>query len=82
MSRVLSQAGYGVRFGWGPSEAEVLGHSGGATVIVDVLSFTTAVSVVVERGGAVYPYRWRDASAAEYARGRGAALAVGRRQVG
>ena len=49
-------------------------------VVVDVLSFTTAVTVAVERGMAVYPYRWRDASAQEYAAARGAVLAAGRRE--
>lgn len=37
-------------------------------VIVDVLSFTTCVDVVLSRGGIVYPYRYTDASgAAEFA---------------
>jgi len=47
-------------------------------VIVDVLSFTTTVSVTVARGACVLPYRWKDASALDYARQHNAELASGR----
>jgi 2-phosphosulfolactate phosphatase len=48
-------------------------------VVVDVLSFTTAVSVAVDGGMTVWPYRWKDDSAPEFARGHDAVLATGRR---
>jgi 2-phosphosulfolactate phosphatase len=72
------QDGYGVRFDWGPVGAARVGARNGALVIVDVLSFTTAVSVAVERGTALYPAPRRDAGAARMAHELGAALAVGR----
>lgn len=78
---VHGQQGYGVRLDWGPVGAMVLAQERGCLVVVDVLSFTTTVSVAVQRGTAVYPYGWRDASAAEFARRHDAALAVGRREV-
>ncbi|MEU2508708.1 2-phosphosulfolactate phosphatase [Streptomyces sp. NPDC007863] len=68
----------GVAFGWGPVEARALAAGAGCLVVVDVLSFTTAVGVAVEAGTAVYPYRWRDATAVAYAREKDAVLAVGR----
>jgi 2-phosphosulfolactate phosphatase len=71
------QRGYGVRFEWGISGARAV--PGACYVVVDVLSFTTAVSVAVEAGTAVYPYQWRDDSAPEYAQRVGAVLAAGRR---
>ncbi|MEV7277486.1 2-phosphosulfolactate phosphatase [Streptomyces sp. NPDC093111] len=73
-------AGQGVSFGWGPVEARALAPAAACVVVVDVLSFTTAVGVAVEAGTAVHPYRWRDARAAAYARERDAVLAVGRRE--
>ncbi|WP_370415855.1 2-phosphosulfolactate phosphatase [Streptomyces fradiae] len=68
-----------VSFGWGPVEARALASSAAYVVVVDVLSFTTAVGVAVERGAVVHPYRWRDETAVAYARERDAVLAVGRR---
>lgn len=58
MSEYFDQHGYGVRFGWGPTEAAKLSTSSGCLVVVDVLSFSTAVSVTVDRGTLVYPYQW------------------------
>ncbi|MFJ5832555.1 2-phosphosulfolactate phosphatase [Streptomyces sp. NPDC093089] len=69
-----------VSFGWGPVEARALARTAACVVVVDVLSFTTAVGVAVEAGTAVHPYRWRDATAAAYADRAGAVLAVGRRE--
>ena len=53
--------------------------TGGLLVVVDVLSFTTSVSVCVERGTQVYPAAWQDRRAGELAERVGAALATGRR---
>ncbi|PZF79991.1 2-phosphosulfolactate phosphatase [Jiangella anatolica] len=72
------QNGYGVRVEWGPTGARRLAPHVACLVVVDVLSFTTAVSVAVEAGTTVYPYPWRDETAAAYADGLGARLAVGR----
>jgi 2-phosphosulfolactate phosphatase len=71
-----AQAGHDVRFEWGPSGAAALAAD--LTVVVDVLSFTTTVSVAVERGIEVFPFRWRDVRATTYALTRHAVLAVGR----
>ncbi|MER5638464.1 2-phosphosulfolactate phosphatase [Kitasatospora sp. NPDC002227] len=79
MSDWVRQQGYGVRFEWGPVGARQLAPEVAGLVVVDVLSFTTSVSVAVEAGVRVYPYAWRDESAVAFARERGAELAVGRR---
>ncbi|MFG2981887.1 2-phosphosulfolactate phosphatase [Streptomyces sp. NPDC048258] len=73
------QTGSGARFDWGPVGAQRLAADVACLVVVDVLSFTTSVTVAVESGTRVFPYPWRDDSAAEFASRRGARLAVGRR---
>ncbi|MEW1926639.1 2-phosphosulfolactate phosphatase [Streptomyces sp. NPDC088360] len=78
-----AQGEYGVRFEWGPEGARRLMAAGDVAclVVVDVLSFTTAVSVAVDAGTKVFPYAWRDESAVAFAAERDAELAVGRRAV-
>ncbi|MFF0749129.1 2-phosphosulfolactate phosphatase [Streptomyces sp. NPDC004267] len=71
--------GAGVSFGWGPADARRLGARAECVVVVDVLSFTTAVGVAVEAGTTVHPYAWADETADAYAREHDAVLAVGRR---
>jgi 2-phosphosulfolactate phosphatase len=65
-----------VHFEWGPTGAASIAAP--VTVVVDVLSFTTTVSVAVERGMTVHPFRWKDERAAAYAEERHAVLARGR----
>ncbi len=72
------QADHAVRFEWGPAGAEAVSDGAAYAVVVDVLSFTTTLAVAVERGLTVFPYRWQDDGAADYARARDAVLAVGR----
>lgn len=65
-----------VRFEWGPTGAAAVAAP--VTVVVDVLSFTTTLTVALDRGIVVHPFRWRDERAAAYAEERGAVLATGR----
>lgn len=78
MGHPWGQDGYGVRFDWGPAGAAEAGHPDGAVVVVDVLSFTTAVTVAVERGVAVFPAPRSGERAAALAERAGAPLAAGR----
>lgn len=65
-----------VRFDWGLREARVTCTD--IAVVVDVLSFSTSVTIAVERGISVFPYAWADARAQEFAVEHEAVLAVGR----
>lgn len=76
------QSAYAVRLEWGLLGGALLGPMANATVVVDVLSFTTTLSVALDRGAQVFPHRWADESAVAYAAERDAVLAVGRRAVG
>jgi 2-phosphosulfolactate phosphatase len=75
------QAAYDVRLDWGAAGARALvadARPGDVAVVVDVLSFTTTLSVALDRGILVHPYPWDVADAVAYAEARGAALAIGR----
>jgi 2-phosphosulfolactate phosphatase len=72
------QAAHRVRMEWGPTGAAAVAADVDVAVVVDVLSFTTTLSVAVERGIRVHPYRWSDDGAPAYAAARDAVLAVGR----
>ena len=65
---------------WGPVGGAGIGRDCDVAVVIDVLSFTTTLSVAADRGTAVFPYRWCDDSAARFAAERDAVLAVGRAQ--
>lgn len=66
---------------WGPAGAEAVGPGAAIVAVVDVLSFTTALTVAADRGIEVFPYRWRDERAAAFAARHHAMLAVGRSEV-
>lgn len=76
-----SQDRHVVRLDWGPAAAEALSTYAVAAgspvcaVVVDVLSFTTCVSVAVDAGTRVHPYRWKDEGARAFADSLGATLA-------
>lgn len=76
MADLFGQGEHVVRFEWGLTGAEATRAD--VAVVVDVLSFSTTVTVAVERGMRVFPYRWRGPGAAEFAARHDAALAVGR----
>lgn len=50
------QKGTPARFEWGPTGAQRTGDDDGCVVVVDVLSFTTAVTLACERGTKILPY--------------------------
>ena len=88
-----AQSGSGIRFEWGPAGAGRLAAKAACLAVVDVLSFTTTVSVAVRQGIRVLPFWLPDGpattvgcaaaekAAAVYAQQSGARLAVARRAV-
>ncbi len=76
------QAGFALRLDWGVHGADAIAEGCAVAVVVDVLSFTTAVTVAADRGVAVWPYPWGDDGARAFAARHDAVLAVGRSWAG
>lgn len=70
-----------VRFDWGLTGAAATCEPGCALVIVDVLSFSTAVTIATGRGTAVYPHPSSAPGIEAFAASHHASLAVPRHQV-
>src|SRR4029077_19695729 len=67
-----------IRMEWGLRGAQAVTQGAAVAVVIDVLSFTTTLTVAVDAGAEVYPFPSNDASAREFARRHDAALAIGR----
>lgn len=78
-SSPFEQAGFRARLEWGLAGVRILGPVVDLIVVVDVLSFSTAVSIAVEQGARVVPYPTdppsAEGTAATHARSIGATLA-------
>jgi 2-phosphosulfolactate phosphatase len=76
---LFDQAEYDLRCEWGLQGLLNLSAISDAVIVVDILSFSTAVDIVVAKGAFVLPYRWKDDSAAQFAEEKHACIAAGRR---
>ncbi|CAI1498929.1 2-phosphosulfolactate phosphatase [Serratia ficaria] len=71
----FSQQPFDIRLEWGTNAVELMAGEADCVIIVDVMSFSSCVSLAVGQGAWVYPYPWKDASAEEYADRLGAVTA-------
>ena len=69
---IFDQAEWEIRFEWGAEGIAQLAPISDVLIIVDVLSFSTCVDIVLSNGAIVFPYDARDDSLQEYARNKGA----------
>lgn len=76
----FDQNEYDIRFEWGLSGLQALRPVSDVLVIVDVLSFTTCVDIVVGRGGVVLPYRGQAEALPAFAHSQNALYASPSRQ--
>ncbi len=65
---------------WGLPGVQAVCAQASVVVIVDVLSFSTAVDIAVSRGAIVYPFPFDDSHGAQTAAARVGAILAGRRQ--
>ena len=73
----VQQSDAEVRLEWGATGVSATAAGADFVVVVDVLRFTTAVEAAVDRGARVFPCRWKDVSARDFAASVGAVLADG-----
>jgi 2-phosphosulfolactate phosphatase len=72
---LFDQAEYALRCEWGLDGLLSLTPTSDVVIIVDVLSFSTAVDIATANGASVLPYRWKDDSARQFADEQRALLA-------
>jgi 2-phosphosulfolactate phosphatase len=78
MTMVFDQSEFDIRCEWGEQGMAQLAPISDVVIIVDVMSFATCVSIAVNRGATVFPYRWKDETARAYAASVNAELAASR----
>lgn len=72
---IYNQQEFDIRLEWGLKGVEELAPISDVIIIVDVLSFSTCVDIATKNGAFIFPYRWKDNSAIEYAKILNAELA-------
>lgn len=72
---LFDQSEFELRCEWGEQGVAKLAPISDVVVIVDVLSFSTCVEIATNNGAIVFPYRWKDESAIDYAKSMNAELA-------
>lgn len=75
---IFDQSEFNLRCEWGKEGIAQLAPVSDVVVIVDVLSFSTSVEIATNNGAIVFPYRWKDESALDYAKSFQAELATSR----
>lgn len=76
---LFDQSEFDLRCEWGEQGVAKLAPISDVVVIVDVLSFSTCVEIATNNGAIVFPYQWKDESAADYALSVNAQLASSKR---
>ena len=76
---IFDQSEFELRCEWGEQGVAKLAPVSDVVVIVDVLSFSTCVEIATNNGAIVFPYRWNDESALDYAKEVKAELASRKR---
>lgn len=63
----FDQHKFDIRCEWGEHGMAFLAPISDVVIIVDVLSFSTCVDIAIQRGAQVFPCRWKDDRAGEFA---------------
>jgi len=79
---IFNQSEFDLRCEWGYQGVKQLVPISDVVIIVDILSFSTAVEIATNREVIVFPYQWKDNSAADYAESIKAELVGNRNSTG
>lgn len=71
MKECYSQSEFDIRLEWGGQAVDYLARNADCVIVVDVMSFSSCVSIAVDNGARIYPFPWKDKSALEYSARRG-----------
>ena len=66
-TQYFNQSEFLIRCEWGEQGIVTLLPHSDVVIIVDILSFSTCVDIAVGNGALIYPYRWKDESAEQFA---------------
>lgn len=72
---IFNQSEFNIKLEWGLPGIEQLAPLSDAIIIVDILSYSACVDIAVSNEAIIYPYKYKDESAIEYAKIIGAELA-------
>ncbi|MEM6400861.1 MAG: 2-phosphosulfolactate phosphatase [Cyanobacteria bacterium P01_D01_bin.116] len=75
---IFNQLKFDLRCEWGHQGVIQLAPISDVVIIVDILSFSTAVEIATNKGAKIFPYQWKDSSANDYAKSVKAELATKR----
>jgi len=64
---LFEQAEYSIRCEWGEYGISMLSPISDIVIIVDVLSFSTALEIATNQGAKVFPFRWKDERVFDFA---------------
>jgi 2-phosphosulfolactate phosphatase len=70
----FNQSEFNIKLEWGLPGIEQLTPVSDVIIIVDVLSYSTCVDIALNNGAVIYPYKYKDDSAIQYAKLLGAEL--------
>lgn len=78
----FDQGEFNIRCEWGEKGVQQLAPISDAVIIIDVMSFSTCVTIATSLGAVVYPYGWKDMSSVKFAGSIDAKLAGSRKKAG
>jgi 2-phosphosulfolactate phosphatase len=76
-----NQEEFDIKLEWGLKGIEALASVSDVIIIIDVLSYSTCVDIAVSTGAVIYPYKYKDDSAKDFAKSVDAELASFKRSL-